>query len=157
MKVTSFLCVESAVIDKTTNRLSLFHVLEQINAASFPVPCPKFSVVTVVSRNLNEPNKEELEVRLSLNRKHIVSMPISIDFQKGKLSRFIGELQGLVLPGPGILRASLRHNNRTVNTWDIEILATGKPPELVALEANQAAYKPKRAKAANKPKNNRKD
>jgi len=45
MRLEYFIVAESVSIDQTTNRISFFNVLEQIQALTFPVPLPQFTAV----------------------------------------------------------------------------------------------------------------
>jgi len=49
-----FLPSESVSIDQQTNRLSVFHVLEQINLPQFPATLRELFIVTLWQRNRNE-------------------------------------------------------------------------------------------------------
>ncbi len=149
MKLLFFTCAKFYSVDMATNAISVFNVLEQISSPTFPVVMPSFATVTMLAREPDEPEKQTLQIRFTLDRKKLADLAVEANFQGGLRHRSIGEYAGLTIPKPGMLQVALRFNNKTHGTWMIEIKSSDKPS--VTLAAQQAATPPKpKAKKAKK-------
>ncbi|MDP6087779.1 MAG: hypothetical protein QGF68_17305, partial [Nitrospinota bacterium] len=87
----------------------------------------------------DEDDAEELEafVKFTLDGSEIARIPSSINFQ-GKLStRSIVVIQGLVVPAPGVLKASLQLDEREIGSWEVRIDRIGaSQPSLIPDSSN---------------------
>jgi hypothetical protein len=62
MRCDLFAIAESAAIDLQTNRLSIFHIWDEVNTTNFPALIPSVAIVAIFTREENEPNEVELQV-----------------------------------------------------------------------------------------------
>lgn len=129
MRVVLFACAESAAIDQATNRLSMFHLFEEIFAPVFPTAVPQLTVVTVSSREEGEPSLFTLSLRVTLSgHGHpLVQGSPSVDFQERPRARTLGIMSGLVIPGPGHLRFVLYEGDQELSAWDVFVRQIGEP------------------------------
>ena len=109
----------------------------------------------MLTRKPNEPQKYTVQIRFTLDRKKLVDLPISVDFQNGLRHRNLAQVSGLTVFKPGVLRAALRFNNKILGTWMIEITDTGQTPHITPITkqaiTQQAPTPPKpKAKKAKK-------
>lgn len=138
------------MIDAATNVLSVIQILEQFNFPTFPRVIPQFTVVSMLTREPNEPQKNTIQIRFTLDRKKLVDLPLSVDFQTGLRHRSLGDISGLTVPKAGVLRAALRYNNKTLGTWVIEITDTGQKPQITPVVQQPAPPPKSKAKKAKK-------
>jgi len=135
-------CAESCVIDLKTNRLSIFHVMEQIGSPTFPLALPKFTLVVMLSKTRREPQKVLLPIHFTLDKQSLANLHFELDFQDKIRARGIAEIQGLVIPGPGKLQATLKYKNEELGIWEIQADYTGKPKLVPKASASAAAVSP---------------
>jgi len=50
MKASFFACTESAVLDANSNRISLFHLLEDLSVVNVPIMLPGLTAVTFLEK-----------------------------------------------------------------------------------------------------------
>ncbi len=50
MKLEFLLCAELASVDKSTNRLSIFNIMDELSTPSFPSLVPQLAVVSTFTR-----------------------------------------------------------------------------------------------------------
>ena len=81
MKLWLLTCADSYSVDMSTNRLSIFHVIENIGAASFPVTLPRLSFIVLLSRTSRETQKASVELRLTLNKVSLAKLNFDMLFR----------------------------------------------------------------------------
>jgi hypothetical protein len=151
MELLLFACTESAAIDAGTNRLSLFHVLEELHVTAFPISIPIMCVVVLLERLPIEPAQNTIlfELKLDGNPAPLIVAPININFQSHLRARAVGQIQGLTIPAPGTLRATIGLNQVQLGSWKIEVSQIGQPQLTVQPTApppsTQAASPPPKA------------
>ena len=127
MEAILFVCSESATIDVRTNTLSVFHIMEEVNAANFPFLLQKFSVVVVLSRTEDEPQNPDFRVRIRLGDQELFDGPVAIGFQHHLRARAIADFFGLVIVAPGDLGVEARDATQTLGRWTTRINRVGQP------------------------------
>ena len=127
MEVTLFTCAQSVALDARTNSVSLFHIIEAISFPSFPIVCPPLVVVTMVARNPDESEAPKLTMKWTLNDVSIFEFPMDMNFQGQMLARNFSDIGGMVLQGPGTLRAAVYLNDSWEAEWRIEVKKIGGP------------------------------
>jgi hypothetical protein len=129
MRLVLFTCAESAAIDQTTNRLSIFRVMEEIGSPAFPGAWPQMWIIAAGIRDENDPSVYNLTMRITLTgqQQPIVAAPFMIDFQNRSRARALGQIAGLVLPNPGVLRFSLSDGTSELGFWEVTVTQLGSP------------------------------
>lgn len=123
-----FVVSESASLDVATNRLSIFHILEQISAPSFPAVHPISTMVAMVERTLDEPDEISVHARVAVNGNPLgPDVPITLAFQGHLRLRFIGNLQGIVVPEHGVLEIDLRYDDNVIGSWKVQVDLVAQP------------------------------
>ena len=102
----AILC-QSVAVDRFTNRLSLFNIIERIEAPQFPVFLSESTFVILLRRETSEVNAFDGEITIHL-RAGTETTPVGVarlrvDFENGTATRQIANFQGLPLMSPGIL------------------------------------------------------
>jgi hypothetical protein len=119
MRAKAFLCAESTSVDIRRNSLSIFHLIEDINAPSFPIIMPRLSVVLFLDRTAEEPNS--VLGRLEIRDEHqlIGGGPVMADFLGQLNCRIVLDFQGFVIPSPGRLRAEFLVGDNRIGEWEM--------------------------------------
>jgi len=131
MEVRFFLCAESAVVDSTSNKMTILNVVEELSAVGFPAVMPLLTMVTLLSRKKAEADKPHMNIICTQNNKPIFNVPIEPEFQSKLRTRTIVGVQGVVLPGPGTLTVTLIHKKKSIAAWPIEVLDASSAPMTV--------------------------
>lgn len=122
-----FLCADSASIDARTNTLSAFHIVEDYHAAAFPVVVPRISVLMVLFRDPTDPAVPEVQLLVYLGDQQLSASPLPVNFGQRLTVRAIADLNGLVIPGPGVLRFVVGIGAQVVDSWTINANQVGQP------------------------------
>jgi len=128
MNARFLLCAESIAVDQRRNSLSLFHIIEELNIAAFPIAIPYMAVVAMFDRTLEEPSDPEgVELTIFLGNQEISRGAMRLNFQGHLSMKAIYEVGGLVLAGPGTLEVAVTLENRKLATWPITLKNIGQP------------------------------
>ena len=127
MQPVLFTCSEFAALDAGTNRISVFHILEEINAVSFPAFHGNMAVIAFLTREGSEPSTSTLQLVAELNGQPIFGIPFPVDYQNHLKVRSINQIQGVPIPAPGILRVRLVDGARDLAEWKIQVSLVGQP------------------------------
>jgi hypothetical protein len=105
MKVLLFLCSESYALDQVSNRLSIFHVMDGLNSAAFPISIPGMALSSLWERDAQDPMIFRYDTVIMLDNQQIASFPSQIDFQGLNRARSVGTMH-LCYPRPVALSFS---------------------------------------------------
>lgn len=141
MQVRLFFCTESTAVDASTNRVSAFHLLEEIGAPAFPATMPQLTVLAIIERGADEPPRAQLQLQAGLENSVnlLVNSPLQVDFQNRLVARVLTVLRGLVIPEPVGLRVALNHNGAEIARWGIAVAQTGQGAAVAPPPAAQPA------------------
>lgn len=117
MKVHYIACAQSSSLDTKTNQLSLFHLLDEIGGAAFPLVLSSICVAALFEREAEDASAPSFVLAVTLDGKLIASFTLSADFTKSRRSRAVNTIQGLTLPAPGALAISVLQKTRVLAEW----------------------------------------
>jgi len=126
METTLFVCCESAAIDARMNTISVFHILEELNAVNFPFVIQRFSVVLMLTRREDEPQNPDLHLRITLGAQELFNGPLTVSFQEHLRTRVVADLMGLVIPAPGDLMVDVQGADGARGHWTTRINQVGQ-------------------------------
>jgi hypothetical protein len=112
---------ESVVRDTETNSISIFNMIEELNASEFPVLMPKLSVFFLVERTDEERKQYDAVIDLNLDEQHIGQASMSGDFEGKLRTRIILVIQGIVIEHPGRLTAKLTLNGDVISELGVVV------------------------------------
>ena len=128
----------------------MFHILEEINAVSFPAFHGNMAVIAFLTREEGEPSSSTLQLVAQLNDQNIFGIPFPVDFQNHLKVRSIGQIQGVPIPVPGILRVRLVEGTRDLAEWKIQVNLVGQPQmvqQAPAVTPSAEVVRPSRSRA----------
>lgn len=120
-------CAESIVRDAETNTVSVFNVLEEIGAPTFPLTIPKLSVLFILERGADDPETIECVVTLTLKENELGGISGPVEFRGTLATRLIVVVEGTVLAEPGVLIASISLSERELGSWGIRVYELEQP------------------------------
>lgn len=112
-------CAENVIVDRFTNSVSAVNLLEVIAPESFPIVLARVFFLFIVTREENDPPTVDGTLILRHGETELFSAQRSIDFQGMLRNRLVINLQGVVVPSPGMLHATLEVNKTIVGRWDV--------------------------------------
>jgi len=101
------LLAQGVVRDAETNNVSIFNILEEVKAKSFPVFIPEVACFAYLVNDAEAPGVVENELVVTLGDDELLRTPVTSDFQGKHRNRLTVKIGGLPLPHPGVLRVTL--------------------------------------------------
>lgn len=131
--------------DAARNSLSLVQILEELTGRGFPLVIPRFSMLFLVSREPTDPPTSQGTVRILLNDTVLLENRISIAFEDKYRHRMLLSVDGLVIPGTGVLRTTMTPDGGDTTTWATAINAEGAAQLTVVSPRGDMVYQVDRA------------
>ena len=101
------ICAETILRDSDTNSMSAIQILEEIPAPGFPVLLSRIAVLFVLERDPTDPDESDAHFSVRVGNDELFAAPTAFRFQGQRKTRLVVRLNGLVIPGAGLLRVSL--------------------------------------------------
>lgn len=114
---------EGAAIDARSNALSIFAVVEEIQAQGFPLFLPKLVFVTLWHREPDDADRYPVEFIVTENEKELLRSPGELNFRGKTRNRQIITIGGLVIPEPGVVRFTARIDGGPEATFALQVSA----------------------------------
>lgn len=105
MQLNFMTCAQSSAVDSQTGRLSLFHLLEQVQATSFPTAL-SLTLVGMFAKAPGEPDEQSVRLKVELGETAIFDSPVNFSFRGKQRSRVLTTMNGLSIPAAGKLSFS---------------------------------------------------
>lgn len=139
MKLVFLTCAQSTAVDASTQRLSLFHIVEQIQSATFPASLQGLVLVAMFAKETGDGDNASLRLKIVLGDAVLIETPVAFSFQGRTKGRVLAAINGLAIPGPGILSfILLSGSGGQIGSWEAaveesvpaaSIAATGRPSQ----------------------------
>jgi len=125
MNVLLFTCAQSAVVDSRTNRLSLFNLLEELNATSFPCTISGLALTLVMLRTPEEPEEAFVTIQSTQEGRVLSGFSIALQFHRHLRTRVVADLNGLTAIGPGVIELSVLSPSQIIMaSWKVKVNQT---------------------------------
>jgi hypothetical protein len=98
---------QAASIDRFTNRLSLFNIIEGIQSPRFPLLLPECTIALMLRRADNDPNEFDATVAIDAGGNRVGQSVFRVDFDHKPYVRLISNFQNLPILGPGELQITI--------------------------------------------------
>jgi|ERR1700731_1344579 len=128
MKVQFALLAQSASIDRFSNRLSVFNLLESIESQSFPVFIPEVVFVCILRREAGDLVVSDGTLSVFSGDSIVGKANVRVDFESAQHSRLIVNFQPVPLMKPENLRFQLDVTNGPTYSLDIPVTQTKPAP-----------------------------
>ena len=115
------------MVDARSKTVSLFQIIEQINAASFPTIIHRVTAFALLVREATDPTNMQLQLQGYSGNDLIVSSPMRVNFANQLLAKAVVEMYGFVVPTPATVRFVLRDGENTIGSWEIPVNQVGRP------------------------------
>ena len=121
------LVCESLIQDVSTNRVSAININEDLATDRFPRAYPRLVCLFMLKRDTSDPAQVEVRVEFLHEDVELQGVPIRVDFGDKLRNRTIVKVDGLVIPGPGLLRVRLVKEGEELGHYDIAVSQSGGP------------------------------
>jgi hypothetical protein len=137
---------ENISLDRETNEISAFTIMEGVAAAQFPVFLRRLTFLAVIDVEDGDAREFPARFTLTLHGKDLVTQDLRISFLDQKRARCIVRLQGAVVPEPGVLTFRLTTGTAVLAEYGVDfelltpdqILAMAVPAAPVVIPGNRA-------------------
>ena len=121
-KVKLFFAAEGIAIDKQTNNITAFNVIEQLNFLNLPAVLQKLVVASLLEKGEEDPDKWPGKIKINLAGSNIIDQPFEHNFQGLFRTRTIMTLVGLPITEPGKMNICLcDKDDREIASYIIEV------------------------------------
>ncbi len=134
MRTITFLAARGVVIDRKSNNVSVFNLVEQVNAASAPVLFQSLAVLYMAERSAEEQERWPAKLTLSINGKQLGAFAAEMNFDGKPRTRLVVEIGTLVIPELGRLLLEFTVGEKVSAAYEIEVAANAeltKAPKLL--------------------------
>lgn len=128
----SFIC-ETLSIDRETNQVSAFNIIDSFAAPAFPMFLRQVSFYCVLERAAGDPYDLNLIFSAEINGQQVFSNPQPVAFGNELIARGYARINGFLIPGPGKLAFKLTNGNATIAEYNIIVTAISPPSGQMAL------------------------
>jgi len=98
----------AVVQDTTTNSVSAFNILEGVTAVGMPFFMQSLAFFVLWEREANDPPRALGTLTININEQQLIAQGgITVDFGAGLRHRTVVNVNGLIVPRPGLLRFRL--------------------------------------------------
>ena len=113
-------CAQSTVRDAESNQVSIFNILEDVWASSFPLVFPSVHAVFMLTREDGDPGQPDFRLRVSQGRHGEDVVPINVNFEDKRRTRALVRLEGLPIRAVGLVRFAILLDDQELGVWEIE-------------------------------------
>jgi hypothetical protein len=113
MRVQFALCAQSASVDRTSNRVSIFGVIDHLPVSTFPIVVPNVTFVSVIENDKGGESSIRGSLEISTKRGVVSQFDIPIYFTNNRLARVVVNFQGIPVNEPTPLTFRLKISDQT--------------------------------------------
>lgn len=125
MKLLLFTCARSYSVDRQTNAVSVFNVVERLAAREFPCSLPDLHVISVLKRDRLGTNLP-LRLSVTIEGHTLLDEPFEVTFSDDGTARTFGRVGDLSVPVPGEVAFTFWRGNEKLGEWNIEMVEVPK-------------------------------
>lgn len=116
-----FVVSEGLSVDKFTNQLSLFNILEEVASDNFPSVLPYFVAVSMWMMEAGD-GERDFQCMLRVTMPNLAPTEFTTNFKFiSRRHRVLQRIQGLPLNEPGVLRFEVLLNGEHAATHEVDI------------------------------------
>jgi Trm5-related predicted tRNA methylase len=133
------LAAEGAAIDQQTNVVSVFNILETIQADGYPLFVQRLVFLALLTRDERDRLQTQLRFSVGIEEEELIAQDIAVTFvPENVASRVLVRFSGLVVPRPGSLYMTLRHGGEVISEYRIPVTQRQVPQTNTQISAPTA-------------------
>jgi hypothetical protein len=121
MRVQFALCAQTASVDRSSNRLSIFNVIDHYPASTLPIVIPAITFVSIIESDKDESPNVKGVLEISTKGGLVAKVELPIAFVNGKLARVVVNFQGIPVreAGPVTFRLTIPEGATAETTFQV--------------------------------------
>lgn len=124
--VVQFAAIAQAVsVDRFTNRLSVFNLLDSVESLRFPILIPELTYLAVLRKQPGDPVQFKTALAIFVGNLAVANAEIQVDFGTGPNTRIIINFQNVPVTKVENLRLELGLPNQGAHTLEIPVAQSG--------------------------------
>jgi hypothetical protein len=124
---------EAVIRDADTNAVSAFNILEALTPAGFPILVQRISCYTLWERENNDAPQVNGRFTVAIGDNVLNETAIRMDFAGAPKAKTLINMNGLILPQPGLLRFQIDLDGGAHAEYTVDV---NPPPAAVVQVAN---------------------
>lgn len=134
MRVQFALCAQTASVDRASNRLSIFNVIDHFPASVLPIVIPAISFVSIIESDKDESTNVKGVLQIIVNKELLAKVELPITFVNGRLARVVVNFQGIPVreAGPVTFRLDIPNGVTAETTFQVLNLAQAEAIQVVS-------------------------
>lgn len=121
MRVQFAVCAQAVTVDRTSNRLSIFNVMDILPVLIFPHVIPAITFVCVVESDQEDESSAKGFFQVLSDGVLVAASEIPINFAENRLARIVLNFQGVPVPKPGSLMFRMTLPNGVVAETQFQV------------------------------------
>ena len=126
MKLTLILGAQGVIMDNYSKNFSAFNIIEEIASPSFPFLSPPVEWLLVFERDAQDGQTFTVTLSTELNGEPIYEVDRELGFGNKSRLRFRMAMLGMPLSKPGKLELVVKHGDKALGSYAIQINSIGK-------------------------------
>ena len=142
MRVQFALCSQTASVDRASNRLSIFNVIDHLPVTSLPIRIPMVTFVSVIeSADAENTEGVNADIDIYVDDKKLFGTQVPLTFADHHLARFTLAFQGIPVSKPGeiVFRLSLSDGTKAESRIRVVNLAPKESLQVASSSASTTA------------------
>jgi hypothetical protein len=127
MRVQFALCAQTASVDRASNRVSIFNVIDHIPAANLPLILPTITFVSILETDRGEAASYKGVFEGKLNGTVMARGEVPVNFVNGRLARVLLTLNGVPIREHGTLSFRLTIPNMATAEVQVQVVNLAAP------------------------------
>jgi hypothetical protein len=130
MYLQAGIAARSIVVDKFTNHLHIFNVLDSVQVPNYPLLLSELSFLTILRRENNDPSEQTCDVKIYVGNEVVAAAQLLVKFENFLVSRQILNFQQFVITSPGNLKYEMTTAIGQKIEFEILVTQAGRDPQL---------------------------
>ena len=128
MRADAVLCARGVSIDRESGALTIFQIIDGMQATGFPVLLQHIAVVVILERAADEPQETECLLQIFNEENLLLNEQVKVNFGQALRHRQAINVEGLVVQTPGTIYIKIRHNNADLGMYRFPVTASQGAP-----------------------------
>lgn len=134
MRVQFALCAQTASVDRSSNRISIFNVIDHIPTTTLPILIPTITFVSILENDQNEAVNFKGVFEGKFNNNVIARGEVPVSFVwSGRLARVLLTLTGIPINENGTLSFTLTIPGKVTAEAKLQVMNVANEPTIPAV------------------------
>ena len=122
MRADAVLCARGISVDRDTGALTIFQIIDGMEATGFPVLLQNVAIVVILERAADEPAQTQCLLQILQDENLLLNEQVNVDFGPAVRHRQTINVQNIVIQSPGTVFVKVRHNNADLGVYRFPVV-----------------------------------